>query len=173
MAKLTTRIAIPIILAGIFAIVVFVAIGYGQLTDSFYVVVLTLVIFVFIFGFAIGYTFSSPFKEILRKAEELDEGNLSSRIYLNSKDEFSELARIFNKLAEDAEVNHEQKIDMEKSVGAKVQAKTKELEEMVRALERKVRDRTTELERMVRAADNFQEAAKKGKGKKIRPRIKV
>ena len=39
MSKLTSRIAVPIILVGVFAIVVFIAIGYEQLEPDFYILV--------------------------------------------------------------------------------------------------------------------------------------
>ena len=60
MSKLTSKIAVPIILVGIFAIIVFIAIGYEQLSLGFYIVFLFLIIFVFFFGLAIGQNLSSP-----------------------------------------------------------------------------------------------------------------
>ena len=120
MSKLTTKIAIPIILVGIFAIVVFIAIRLRPIDPSFYIIVLFLAIFVFFFGLAIGQNLSSPVKKILDKATELSKGNLSSRVYLETKDELSELAKIFNKIAEELEASHEQEENMEKSVGIKV-----------------------------------------------------
>ena len=65
MSKLTKKIAVPIILAGLFAIIVFVSIGYDKLEPSFYIIVLFLVIYVFFFGLATGQNLSSPVKKFL------------------------------------------------------------------------------------------------------------
>ena len=81
-------------------------------------------------------------KKILDKATELSKGNLSSRVYLETKDELSELAEVFNKIAEELQASHEQEANTEKSVGIKVKARTKDLEETINALEQKVKNRT-------------------------------
>jgi len=156
----TTKIAVPIILTGIFAITVFLAINYEQLQPSFYIVIFFLIIFVFFFGLATGQNLSSPLKKLLDKATELSKGDLSSRVYLETKDELSELANIFNKIAEELQVSHDQEANVEKSVGIKVKAKTQELEEIISALEQKVKNRTIELERLIKESDRLQETVK-------------
>lgn len=166
MSKITTKIAIPIILTGIFAIIVFFAIGYGQLPSDFYlepgfyVVLIFLVIYVFFFGLATGQNLSSPIKKLLDRAEELSDGNLSSRVYLETKDELAELAKVFNKIAEELEMSHIQEENTEKSVNIKVKAKTKELEETINALEQKVKNRTIELEKLITESNKLQEDIK-------------
>ncbi|MGA2417976.1 MAG: HAMP domain-containing protein [Candidatus Staskawiczbacteria bacterium] len=154
MSKLTSKIAIPIILVGLFSIAVFIAIDYAQLEPSFYIVLLIFTIFVFFFGFAAGQNLSSPIKKLLDRATELSKGNLSSRAYLETKDELSELANVFNKIAEELQASHAQEADTEKSVGIKVKARTEELEETINALEQKVKNRTIELERLVAETKN-------------------
>ena len=148
MTKLTIKIAVPIILAGIFSIIVFIAMDNGQLKPSFYAVVLFLVIFVFFFGLSIGQNLSSLIKKLLGGANELSRGNLSSRVYLETKDEFAELAKALNKIAEELEASREREINTEQSIGIKVKAKTKDLEETINALDQKVKNRTIELERI-------------------------
>jgi HAMP domain-containing protein len=160
MAKLTSKIAVPIILVGIFAIVVFIAINYEQLGADFYITVLCLAVFVFSFGFAIGQSIASPVRKLLEEATELSKGNLSSRTYLESKDELSELAEVFNKIAEELKVSREQETNIEKSVGIKVKARTKDLEETIGALEQKVKNRTIELERLIEESNKLQIGAK-------------
>ena len=164
MSKLTFRIAIPIILVGIFAIVVFLAVNSESFEPSLYVIVLFLVIFVFFFGLSTGQNLSSPIRKILDRAEDLSKGNLSSRVYVDSKDELSELANVFNKLAEELKVSHDQEENTEKSVGIKVRARTKDLEETINALEQKVENRTIELGRLIEEANKLREAAKKKDG---------
>ena len=160
MSKLTLKIAVPIILTGIFAIVVFIAIGYERLEPSFYFIVFLLVIFVFFFGLAIGQNLSSPIKKLLDRAMELSQGNLSSRVYLETKDELSQLAEVFNKIAEELKISREQEVNTEKSVGIKVKARTGELEETINALEEKVRNRTIELERLIEESKKLQKDVK-------------
>ncbi len=167
MAKLTSKIAVPIILVGVFSIAVFIAAGYERLNFSFYIIISLLAIYVFFFGLAVGQNLASPIKKILNKATELSEGNLSSRVYIETKDELSELARVFNKIAEELEVSREQESNTEKSVGIKVKAKTKELEETINALEQKVKNRTIELERLVKDSSKLQEDVKGKKDETI------
>lgn len=148
MAKLTSKITIPIILVGFFSIAVFIALNYSQLGISFYVVLLFLVIYIFSFGFAVGQNFASPVKRLLEKTIELSKGNLSSRVYLETKDELSELADVINKIAEELEESHIDNEMAEKSADIKIRAKTQALEETINALEQKVKNRTIELEKI-------------------------
>jgi len=160
MTKFTLKIAIPIILAGIFAIAVFIAIDYENLGVGFYITILFLAIYVFFFGFATGQSIASPVKQLLDRATELSKGNLSSRVYLETKDELAELARVFNKIAEELETSRSQEMNAEKSVGIKVEARTKDLEETINALEQKVKNRTIELERLIEESNKLQLDAK-------------
>jgi len=122
MPKLTSKIALPIILTGLFAITVFIAINYDKLQNSFYIVLFFLAIYIFSFGFAIGQSFTSPIKKLLEKATELSKGNLSSRAYIESKDELAELAAVFNKIADELQESQVQGENAEKSVDIKVRA---------------------------------------------------
>jgi len=160
MAKITTKIVIPIILAGIFAMAVFIAVDYERLKPSFYILVLLIIIYVFLFGVATGQRITSPIKKILEKAEELSRGNLSSRVYLETKDELSELGKAFNLLAEKLEASQANEANTEKSLGVKVKARTEELEEVINALEQKVRNRTIEMQRLTEELNKLQEAVK-------------
>jgi nitrate/nitrite-specific signal transduction histidine kinase len=159
MAKLTSKIAVPIILAGIFAIAVFIAFNYVEVLDygrfdlGFYIVILILSVYVFFFGFATGQSLVSPLRELLDKATQLSKGNLSSRVYLETKDEFAELAKIFNEIAEELQASRARGEDAEKSVSIKVKARTQDLEEIINALEQKVKNRTIELERLSRQSE--------------------
>ena len=160
MAKFTTKIFIPIFLVGVFAIVVFLAIGLDKMDPGFFVIVLFFALYVFFFGISVGHNLASPMKKLLDKAVQLSKGNLSSRVYLETKDEFSELAATFNKIAEELEASQAQGANAQKSVGIKVKARTQELEETINALEQKVRNRTVELERLIEQSNKLQEDAR-------------
>jgi len=160
MSKLTSKIAFPIILTGLFAITIFIAINYDKLQNSFYVVLFFLAIYVFSFGFAIGQDFTSPIKKLLEKATELSKGNLSSRAYLESKDELAELAAVFNKIADELQESQAQGENTEKSANIKVRAKTQEFQETINALDQKVKNRTIELERLMKRCEELEQQAK-------------
>jgi methyl-accepting chemotaxis protein len=157
MVKLTLKIALPIILAGLFTIIVLFSLGYGQLNLSFYVIILLLIVYVFFFGLAVGQSIFFPVKKLLNNATKLSEGDLSSRVYIETKDELSELAELFNKIAEELETSRGREEDVEKSVGIKVVARTRELEETIKALEQKVKNRTIELERLIDESNKLQQ----------------
>ncbi len=148
MKSLTLKIALPIILSGIFVVAVFAALDYNKMSFWFYIVILSLSVYIFSFGFATGQNISSPINELLNRATKLSKGDLSSRVYLETKDEFAELAKVFNKIAEELQTTKEQGQNAEKTVGIKVQAQTQDLQEVINSLEQKVRNRTAELERL-------------------------
>ncbi|MEK7664595.1 MAG: HAMP domain-containing protein [Patescibacteria group bacterium] len=159
-SNITLRIALPIIIIGIFTIVVFIALGFNKFNFSFYIVVFLLAVFIFLFGFAIGQEFSSPVKKLLKRATELSKGDLATRVYLETKDEFGELARIFNKIAEELEESHSKEEKTEKSVDIKVRAKTQDLEEIIDSLDQKVKNRTIELEKIMNESEKLREEVK-------------
>jgi len=160
MSKLTYKIAFPIILSAIFAITIFIALDYGSMKPSFYIVLLFVAIYVFFFGYATGERFASPIQELLERANQLSKGDLSDRIYLDTKDEIEELAKIYNKLAEELEESCARERNTEKSVDIKVRAKTQALEETINALEQKVRNRTIELEKLTQGSEGLQQQIK-------------
>jgi len=160
MPSIISKIAFPIILTGLFVITVFVALDYNRIDANFYIVFSILVLYVFFFGFAIGQNFVSPIRKILERAVELTKGNLSSRVYLETKDELGELAKIFNELADKLEENKSTIEATEKGVDIKVKARTEALEETITALEQKVKNRTFELQKMISDSQKLQEGAK-------------
>jgi len=160
MFKLTTKIAIPVILVGLFAIISFVSVDYEKLEPNLYIIITLLVVFVFFSGIAIGQSISSLVKRVLEKSNELSKGNFSSRVYINTKDELSELANNFNRLAEKLEESRLQEENAEKTIAIKVKARTNDLEETIKALDQKVKNRTIELEKLMEKANKIQEGSK-------------
>lgn len=173
MNKLSYRISIPVILAGFFAMVAFIALDYERLDFSFYLLLLFVAVYVFFFGFATGQRFASPIKKLLERAEELKKGNLSSRVYLETKDEIAELAKVFNHLAEELQESHAKEESTERSVDIKVKAKTQGLEETINALEQKVQNRTIELQRLVADLDKIREESKTKEAETIELREEI
>jgi len=161
MAKITTKIAVPIVLAVVFALTAFIAVNYQNLTVSIYIVIGLVIVCVFFFGLAMGQSLSSPVKKILDNALKLSRGDLSSRVYVETKDELSELASTFNTIAQELQESYERNTGADKSLDIKVKARTRDLEETIDALEQKVRNRTIELEKLILESAKMQEELKK------------
>jgi methyl-accepting chemotaxis protein len=155
MLKLSVRVAYPIIIAGLFVIVAFMALNYDNLNMTFYVIFFMLVVYIFLFGFATGQSFAKPVQTLLERADNLSKGDLKSRFYPKNQDEIGRLAEIFNKIAEELEQSKNETQTAEKSVDIKVKARTQAFEETINALEQKVKNRTFELERIAGELEKF------------------
>ena len=116
----------------------FIALNYNNLNTSFYIVFAFLAVYVFLFGFAIGQNFTAPVKKLLKRANDLSDGDLKSRFYSESKDELGQLANTFNRIADQLEESNSENEKTKKSVGIKVEAETQSLREVINALEQKV-----------------------------------
>jgi len=160
MSNILVKITRPIIILGIFLICIFAALNYENLTASFYIIFFIVAIFIFLFGFAIGQRFASPVKKLVERATALAEGALKTRVYLETKDEFEQLSKIFNKIAEELEKSQSTAEQAEDIAEVKIRAKTQELEEVVANLEEKIRGRNTELQRMIEESEKLQGVAK-------------
>jgi len=141
-----SKIFLSLIISGLFLISIFIALSYEELKVEFYLIFSLVVIFIFLFSLTIGQRLVSPIKEITRKAIELSKGSLKTRIYLETKDEFEELARVFNQIAEELERSHSMVEKAKNTVSVKVRARTKELEESIESLKQKVKNRARERE---------------------------
>ncbi len=159
MSKLSWKISVPIFLAGIFAVVIFIAIEPESIGTPFYVIVSLLALFLFFFGFYSGQEFADPVKKMLERATELSNGNFSTRVYLETKDELSQLAAVINKIAEELESSSKKQEGAENEINIKVKARTQQLEETISALEQKVKNRTVELERLIKESDKFKRSS--------------
>jgi methyl-accepting chemotaxis protein len=155
MNNLILKIATPIILVGIFASTIFLSLGYKEFGTSFYIVLLLFIIFTFFFGLSIGQSLSIPIKKILERATDLIQGDLKARTYIKTKDEVSELADVFNEIADELEKSRLESENAEKSVDIKVRAKTQAFEETINALEQKVKNRTIEMQGMAKDIEDL------------------
>lgn len=158
--KILFKIVSPIVVVGLFVIFVFVSINYGSLNAEIYGIFALTAVFVFLFGFAIGQKFTSPLKQLLDKVEKLSQGEFTSRIYLETKDEFEDLAESFNKIAEEMERSHEAAREAEGMADMKIRAKTRELGEEIINLEEKVKNRADELQAMFEETRKLQDLVK-------------
>lgn len=158
------KIAFPIILMGVFVVVVFIALNYEKLTLSFFIILSLITFFVFLYGFMTGEKFASPVKKLLEKVQELSKGVLTTRIYLETKDELGELAGAFNKIAEDLEKSQTVAKKAKNIVDIRVKARTQDLEETIKNLEQKTINRAVELQKMVQESEKLQGLIKSREG---------
>lgn len=152
MRSVSLKIAYPIIITGLFIIVVFIAVNYQILDYNFYIILIPLTAFLFLFGFSIGQKFALPVKELLKDADYLSKGNQKIRFYPKDEDEFGQLAKVFNKIAEEFEQN---KYEI-KTLDTKVSLRTKALEEIINVLEQKIKNRTLESQKTVEDLEKIQ-----------------
>jgi methyl-accepting chemotaxis protein len=158
--KILFNIAFPIIIVGIFIMVIFAALNYENLNEQIYIVFALMAIFIFLFGFAIGQRFAKSIKKLLEKVEELSKGELKSRIYLETKDEFEELAESFNKIAEELEKSHTAVEGAKNVADVKIRAYMQESEEEINNLRQKIKNRDQEFQRIVEESERLQELVK-------------
>jgi len=156
MPSVSTKIAYPIILTGLFVIVVFTSVYYEVLGSNFYIILIPLTAFLFLFGFAIGQKLASPVKKLLEGADSLTKGNIGTRFYLKNKDELGQLAKVFNRIAEEFE-EHKSKIE---TLDTNVKLRTRALEEIIEVLEKKIKNRTLELQKATEDLERLQEEVK-------------
>ena len=160
MATLSSKVAYPIIIAGFFVIVSFIAINYNNLNASFYLIFLLLVVFIFLFGLAAGQNFTMPVKKLLERADDLSKGELESRFYSESKDEIGQLSNAFNKIAHELEESNYENEKTKKLVGIKIEVETKALKETISNLEQKVQNKTMELQKALGDLEKLQKYSK-------------
>ena len=173
MPTLSFRIAFPIIIAGFFVMVTFIALNYETLNSSFYIIFFFLAAYVFLFGFAIGQNFTAPVRKLLQKADDLSKGDLKSRFYSESKDELGQLAGVFNRIADQLQESNDENEKTKKSVGIKVEAETQSLKEVINALEQKVQNRTMEIQKIFGDLEKFKENSKVMEAESVELKSKI
>ncbi len=147
MSKLSSKVAYPIIIAGIFVIVSIVAISYDNLNASFYLIFILLIIFIFLYSIAVGQNLTSPVKKLLERADDLSKGELESRFFTESQDEIGELSTTFNKIAHKLEDSNYENEKTKKMVGLRIEVETRALRDTISNLEQKLQNKTSELQK--------------------------
>ncbi len=154
------KVALPMVLAGMFIVVIFIAFNPQQMDMMFYIFVFLVFIFIFFYGFATGQRVAFPVKRLLKRAIDLSRGDLKSRFYMETKDEFGELAQIFNKIADELEQSRATEQNSEQAMDIKIRAKTQDMAETISVLEQKVRNRTAEMGRVMEELERIKAETK-------------
>lgn len=156
MSKFGRKIAVSIIVGGLFIVVSFLAIDYQSLTNVSYSVIITVLVFIFLFGFAIGQNFASPLNEVIKNAYNVTKGEIKKiNLKKETKDEVEDLVKVFNTITQDLQGLKDQSESVKKN--SDIKFKTKELlsNQIIVALEEKIKNRTTELERSMIDIENL------------------
>ncbi|MBM3206392.1 MAG: HAMP domain-containing protein [Candidatus Staskawiczbacteria bacterium] len=161
MQRFSFKIAISIILAGFFIIACFAGLNYENLNQTFYIVSGLMALFVILFGFTMGFTYASPVKQLLKKADNIIKGDFKSKLNLNTRDEIEVLSKNFNKISDDILQKSTDMEDLKKS--SEIKFKTKDIvsEKIIDALEEKIRNRTADLERSLKEIEMLKEQVAK------------
>lgn len=116
--------------------------------------ILTLIFITFVsFYFSKGIT--QPLEQFKEGAEIIGKGNLDYRIKVKTGDEIEELAESFNRMTEDLKKSRASSEEAKTVLEIKVEARTKELNELVENLEAEVQKRTEEIKERMADLERF------------------
>lgn len=158
--KYSLKIALSIIVAGVFVITAFVGYNYQSLNRGTYVILYLLVLFIFFFGVAVSQNITLPLRRLLENADEFSKGDLKRRLDAKSTDEIGQLAKIFNKIAEDFENKSKESEHLKTSAEIKAKTRILILEEVINALDKKIKNRTLEFQKNIEEAMRLKEQLK-------------
>ena len=116
-------------------------------------------IFTILVIFLILRTIVVPLKKMTLACQEVRKGNLDVKIDTKSKTEIGELAETFNKMIKDLKESHTALEEAKTVLEIKVQARTRELEELVENQEEIIKERTKEIQEKMADLEQFQKLA--------------
>lgn len=155
MISISQKFALRIFITGLFVAVTITAFVYQSLPDNSYVVIwVLLLIFVFLFSVAVSQNLVLPIKNLTKDAKN------ASFVAEKSKDEIGELAKTFTKLSKESKESKAEAEALKKT--ADIKFKTKEImsEKVIGAMEEKIKNRTYELENAMLELERLKENLK-------------
>lgn len=133
--------------------------GLSYQTNMILVVGLSITFLLCILGFLLSFFIASRLVKPIRGLEQgvraFAEGDLDYRIKIKTGDEIEDLAEAFNQMAEALGQSKKALEESREVLEIKVEARTRELQELTGNLEQKVRDRTKELQERVQELERF------------------
>jgi methyl-accepting chemotaxis protein len=118
-----------------------------------------LIIFTAFLSFYLAEGVTKPVEQLRAGAEIIGKGNLDYQIKLKTGDEIEELAKSFNRMAEDLKKSRASLEETKTVLEIKVAARTRELRELAENLDGQVKQRTKELREKVRELERFNRLA--------------
>jgi len=98
----------------------------------------------------------NPIHQLHKGAEIIGQGNLDYRVNIRAGDEIEQLGREFNRMAERLKQSKGALEESKTALEIKIEARTKELQELAAGLEGKVKERTKELQLKIDELEKFQ-----------------
>ncbi len=111
--------------------------------------------FVFALARSLAKSIVKPLCVLNSGVEKIGKGNLKHRIDIKTNDEIEELARSFNQMAQGLQDSQNALEEAKNILEIKVNARTRELQELNKGLEGKVDERTKELRNRVSELERF------------------
>jgi len=121
------------------------------------IIIIFLVGFVFllIISYLLGNKIVAPIKKLIIATKKIAAGKLEAEIKIKTGDEIEELAESFNQMAGDLKKSRTALEESKVVLEIKVNARTKELQELAEKLEEKVGERTKELQGRLNELEGF------------------
>ncbi len=120
-------------------------------------ILLLVIIFAAFISFYFSKEVSDPLECLRGGAEIIGKGNLNYQIKVKTGDEIEELAKSFNKMAENLKKSQTILEESKTVLEIKVQARTSELKELAKGLDEKVKEKTKELRERIAEMEKFQQ----------------
>jgi len=121
-----------------------------------YIALLVVLLFpIIIISFFITKRIMKPLKSLSFAAKKVGRGDFSAQAEVFSRDEFGELAENFNKMTRELQETREMMEEEKSTLEVKIDARTRELNELNTELENKVQERTREIEEKLREVEKM------------------
>ena len=123
---------------------------------------LTVFLIVILISFScvlLSRVFFSPLKKLTEEMKKETQGRLDTHLGINSRDEFEETAKFFNEMVEELRRDRAALEEAKNILEIKVQARTKELRELVDGQEEIIKERTKEIQEKMKELEKFNKLA--------------
>ncbi len=150
MISISHKIAFRIIIACLFVAMAFTAFYYQKLDYNLYPFLLILFVFIVSFAFAVSINIITPVKTLLKKAEKLSSGEFAGRFFIQNKDELGQLAKVFNKIAQNVGQAKYDSKKLQEAFDRKVEEIVGLMGETIDNSERKVKNREIEFQKFMK-----------------------
>ena len=117
-------------------------------------VLLLVIFFTSGLSFFLARSITNPIRTLRDAVIRISRGEFT-RIKIESKDEIGELAVTFNKMSEDLRKSYTALMEAKTTLEIRVEARTKELEELNQSLDEQVKERTKELQKKLEELEKF------------------
>ena len=122
-------------------------------------VIIIFIVIGLIIGFFISRSITRPLSKLVVASKAVAKGDFSQRVEAETKDEIGDLATSFNKMTEDLKRSHTALEESKAVLEIKVEARTKELKELMEKQEEIIKERTKEIQEKMEELERFNKLA--------------